>query len=67
MKSFDFFSPEVNTTVGGVNGRITAGIKKVAILLGRRTGEVLVRMEPLSKGGAHFIAMDDAVIYEGPL
>ncbi|DAY92064.1 MAG TPA: hypothetical protein [Caudoviricetes sp.] len=59
-------NPEVNATASRINGRIAASIKEVTVLLVRRTGEVLVRMKPLTKGGAHFITMNHTVIGEGP-
>lgn len=59
-------NPEVNATAGGINGRIAAGVEEITILLVRRTGEVLIRMKLLTKGGAHFIAMNHTVIGEGP-
>lgn len=59
-------NPEVNATARSINGRIATGVKEVTILLVRRAGEVLVRIEPLTEHGAHFIAMNHTVIGEGP-
>jgi hypothetical protein len=59
-------NPEVNATAGSINSRIAAGVEEITILLIRRAGEVLVRIEPLTKHGAHFIAMNHTVIGEGP-
>jgi hypothetical protein len=56
----------VNPEVNAATSRIAAGVKEVTILLVRRAGEVLVRIEPLTKYGAHFIAMNHTVIGEGP-